>query len=51
MSAIGILIYLGIAIWIFVDAKRRKSNPGTTLVAVLLIGIISIPLCWERYVS
>ena len=48
MSAIGILVYLGIAIWIFVDAKRRKSNPGTTLVAVLLIGIISIPLYFAQ---
>ena len=42
------IFYFAFAIWIFTDAKKRKNNPGTTLVGVLLLGIITIPLYFAQ---
>ncbi|MCX6136678.1 MAG: hypothetical protein NTV54_04180 [Ignavibacteriales bacterium] len=44
----GILLYLAFAIWIFSDAKRRKNNPGTTLIGIILLGLITIPLYFAQ---
>ena len=39
-----IILYIPLAIWTYVDAKKRRSDSTGTLIGIIFLGIVTIPL-------